>query len=43
MTVAMPLCVKPAKDGLLDIISPGQTNDSNFKHFLLVFSKPFII
>ena len=41
MTIGIPLCAKPAKDCLLDIISPNEENDSNLKHFLLVACKIF--
>ena len=43
ITAAMPMVVKPAKDSLLDLISPGETKDSNLKHFFLVFCNKIII
>lgn len=34
-----PLNIKPTKDSLLDILYPEEKNESNTKHFTLVFSK----
>ena len=43
ITFVIPLETKPAKDALLSIISPGNENDSNKRHFVLVFSKIYIL
>ena len=37
ITFALPFNIKPCKDCLLDIISPGLKRDSNSSHFFLVF------